>query len=524
MGVFMSSIETLQRGLPGALFNPHSQFETGFMPALEDYSSILDTFHKTVGSDGRVRVSTDVTLEDYAGITSPADMERLLRLADSLKGKRISWVNATAEGGGVAIMRTPQMALLEKLGIDARWYVTPPDKKAFEVTKKWHNIFQGVAGHDVRITERDLDLYQDWTGRIAGVLVDPLASSDVVVIDDPQPSGLIPYILNANPAVKLIFRDHIQSQGQLMSQEGTPQHALWQYLWQRNQINRADCFVFHPVEGFVPGNVPAEKTVFMPPATDLLDDLNRSLTSSEMAVGIRYFNEKLLAAGQSPLDPDRKWITQIARFDPAKGIDLVLESYSLLRRNLKAAGVADMDTPQLIITGNGSIDDPDGAPMLAETLKLREEKYPHLKDDIKVARVPHYPVALNAVLRNSWVAEQLSTAEGFEYKVTEAIVMGIPVIGSRVGGIPLQIVDGVSGYTVNSGDTRAVASHLERMLLDGFTYEDMKKQIPAIARKKNYEYTTVPNIINWLHLCDNLLKNEQFYGNRRHVREMAIKT
>lgn len=498
--------------------------KTAFLPAVSGAGLPVipkDSFQKRIDGNGRVHVTTNVSIADYEKITSQADMDRLMMLASDLRGRGVSWVNATSEGGGVAIMRTTQIPLLERLGVDARWYVTPPDEGAFGATKKFHNTLQGVAGSGVKVTEEDWRVYENWTRRNVGVLAASLASSEIVIIDDLQPSGLIANILDINPAVKIIFRDHIQSQGVLMSTAGTPQHRVWQYLWEHNQVNRADCFVFHPVPEFVPGNVPPEKTVFMAPSTDLLDDLNRTLSSQEQALGLGFFNERLHLSGQEPLDLKRKWITQVARFDPAKGIDLVLESYAKLRVKLKSLGVADENTPQLIIIGNGSVDDPDGEPMLAETLRLREESYGYLKDDIKVARVPHFPIALNAVLRNSWVALQLSTAEGFEFKVTEALMMGKPVIGSRVGGIPLQIVDDVSGYTVNSGDTDAVADHLEKLLLDGSTYEGMSRQIPNIAWAKNYEYTTVPNVINWLYLCDELLKNGRISGNRRLVREMV---
>jgi trehalose synthase len=44
----------------------------------------------------------------------------------------------------------------------------------------------------------------------------------------------------------------------------------------------------------------------------------------------------------------------------------------------------------------------------------------------------------------------MSTREGFGLSVTEALWKGIPVIGRGVGGIPLQIINDVNGYLVNS--------------------------------------------------------------------------
>jgi trehalose synthase len=59
-------------------------------------------------------------------------------------------------------------------------------------------------------------------------------------------------------------------------------------------------------------------------------------------------------------------------------------------------------------------------------------------------------IEVNAFQSQSDVLVQKSTREGFGLTVTEAIWKGRPFIGGRVGGIPLQVEDGVSGYLVDS--------------------------------------------------------------------------
>lgn len=61
---------------------------------------------------------------------------------------------------------------------------------------------------------------------------------------------------------------------------------------------------------------------------------------------------------------------------------------------------------------------------------------------------------------NARVVLQLSTREGFEVKVSEALHAGRPVIATLAGGLPLQIKDQVNGYLVEPGDWKAVAGHL----------------------------------------------------------------
>ena len=50
---------------------------------------------------------------------------------------------------------------------------------------------------------------------------------------------------------------------------------------------------------------------------------------------------------------------------------------------------------------------------------------------------------------------QKSIREGFGLTVTEALWKGRPTIGGNVGGIPLQIVDGESGFLVSSPEEAA---------------------------------------------------------------------
>jgi glycosyltransferase involved in cell wall biosynthesis len=54
-------------------------------------------------------------------------------------------------------------------------------------------------------------------------------------------------------------------------------------------------------------------------------------------------------------------------------------------------------------------------------------------------------------ISNAKVALQLSTREGFEVKVSEALHKGIPVVTTKAGGIPLQVEHGKNGYLVDPG-------------------------------------------------------------------------
>src|ERR1700689_208856 len=101
-------------------------------------------------------------------------------------------------------------------------------------------------------------------------------------------------------------------------------------------------------------------------------------------------------------------------------------------------------------------------------------------------------------MANAKIALQLSTREGFEVKVSEAVHAGIPIVASRTGGIPLQIEDGKSGYITDVGDNNAVAQHLFNL----YTDDDLYKKISEYAKTHvSDEVGTVGNSAAWLYLA-----------------------
>lgn len=465
--------------------------------------------------DREVVVSELATLEDHRKAATAGDFHLAQQLSRAFEGKRLMFINATSQGGGVALMRHALIRNLRLLGVDAHWHVLLPQKEIFDITKsKFHNILQAVANPSFELTEEDKELYQIWTEENALVLDSAFKAADVVVIDDPQPAGLIPLIKAANPDAKIIYRSHIQIVAPLVSQEGTPQHKTWSYLWQF--IQQADYFISHPMKMFVPDIVPADKVLYMPATTDALDGLNKPLSEEQMTTYLKLFNAILIKEGQKPLDTERSYIVQIARFDPSKGIPDVLDAYRQLREHLE---VESLPLPQLVIAGNGSVDDPDSIPVRRLIRRiLQAEPYNQFADDIKVVYLPHCDQILNTLLRKSVIALQLSVKEGFEIKVTEALLKGKPVIAYRAGGIPLQIQDGVTGYLVDIGNTTLVALHLYDLLTDQQRYQTMSE---AAARQANRDYLTIPNVISWLYLAVTLLEGIQIDGHYQWVLELA---
>jgi alpha,alpha-trehalose phosphorylase (configuration-retaining) len=175
--------------------------------------------------------------------------------------------------------------------------------------------------------------------------------------------------------------------------------------------------------------------------------------------------------------------------------------------------------PRLVITGNGSIDDPDGIPVYNQVMEiLHSHEFAHFADDIKVMRLPHIDQLLNTLLRRSVIVLQLSTREGFEVKVTEALMKGKPVVAYRTGGIPLQIQGTLNGYLVEVGNTTQVAQHLYDLLVDQTHYKNMSLAATDLVGK---DYLTVPNAICWLYMAMLLLSGAELDGNYQWVKALA---
>lgn len=76
------------------------------------------------------------------------------------------------------------------------------------------------------------------------------------------------------------------------------------------------------------------------------------------------------------------------------------------------------------------------------------------------------PAGVRRELAGAAVLALPSHSEGQPLAILEAMASSVPVVASRVGGVPDQVRDGVDGLLVPPGDTRALADALERLVAD----------------------------------------------------------
>ncbi len=78
------------------------------------------------------------------------------------------------------------------------------------------------------------------------------------------------------------------------------------------------------------------------------------------------------------------------------------------------------------------------------------------------------------------VVQPSDEPDSFPRSVIEAMSFGKPVIGSRIGGIPEAIEDGVTGFTFQPGDAGALANRIRMLLTDG----ELRRSMGRAGRKR----------------------------------------
>ena len=102
-------------------------------------------------------------------------------------------------------------------------------------------------------------------------------------------------------------------------------------------------------------------------------------------------------------------------------------------------------------------------------------------DDIIIWTGSRKDVARILQLMN--VSVLTSLEEGFPNAVLESMASGIPVVATRVGGIPEAVIDGRTGFLVDSRDHGSLADRLIQLL----TSDTLAKEMGDSARKRVQE-------------------------------------
>ncbi|MCK4730112.1 MAG: glycosyltransferase [Candidatus Aenigmarchaeota archaeon] len=403
-------------------------------------------------------------LKDYRNIVGKAVMDEIYSKAEKFSDKHIVCISSTYQGGGVADLLNNLVFLFDEVGIDFGWRILHGTPDFFGITKKFHNALQGEK---INLSDRKKDLYCETNRRFSTFthLCNQHTHHDLVIVHDPQPLPLINFYKKKQP---WIFRLHIDI--------SHPNLKVWNYL--KPFIEKYDSVVISKEEYRKNLSIP-QNIIY--PAIDPLSQKNRFL--SEKAV------DRIL--GKYGIYDNKPIISQVSRFDKWKDPIGVIKIFEYVRKRVNC---------QLVLLGSLASDDPEGQSLFKKVEKKAEKsKY---KRDIKVILVENEAL-VNALQRASSVVIQKSIKEGFGLTVSEALFKGTPVVASKVGGIPLQVIDSENGYLHEPDDIKGFGESVIKLLKDDSLRIEFGSK-GYLHIKDNFLITRL--LLDWLNLFEKYIK------------------
>jgi trehalose synthase len=402
-------------------------------------------------------------LSSYGHIVGKQVIDEIHAEAEKLSGKHITCVNSTYQGGGVAEILNSIVPMFDQVGVDFGWRILHGTPDFFTITKKFHNALQGDP---INLSRRKKDIYYETNERFS--MFTHLEQHDLVIIHDPQPLPLISFYEKTQP---WIFRCHIDI--------SNPNKEVWDYL--KGFIQKYDHFVVSLPE-FKKDDLNIPQSV-IPPAIDPLTAKNKPVSETKISKYLNKFG----------IDCKKPIISQVSRFDPWKDPIGVVKVFERARKKMSC---------QLVLLGQFATDDPEGQKIF-QSLQKKVDKSP-FKSDIKLVVVDS-AFLVNCLQRASSVVIQKSLKEGFGLTVTEALYKGTPVVASKVGGIPLQVIDGENGFLHSPRDLNGFSSSIIKLLKDEKLRATMGKAGKEHV-KKNFLITRL--MLDWLYLMDKVLSEQ----------------
>lgn len=345
-----------------------------------------------------------IRLDDYRDVAPPGGIDILLKLAERVRGRRAVHVSAGRFGGGPAELLRTAVPLLADLGLETAWEITGGDPAFYATTRALQSALEGA---ERVLTEAGLGHYVEMNRVNAKKLQ---LDADLVMVHDVQPASLVAD--RAGPG-RWVWRCHFDA--------SRAQRRAWSFL--RGYLHQYDAAVFSLPEFARRLGIPH---YVIHPSIDPLSDKNRELSPREVAGTL---------AGLG-IEPDRPLLVQVGPLTAAQDPLGVVNAYRMVRKH------HDL---RLVLAGTAG-DDREGQELLAE---LRDAAQ-HDPDVVVLELPPEAHLQINALQRAATVVLQKSVREGFGLGAAEAMWKGKPVIGGYAGGLPQQIINDVTGYTVHS--------------------------------------------------------------------------
>ncbi len=217
--------------------------------------------------------------------------------------------------------------------------------------------------------------------------------------------------------------------------------------------------------------------LFISPSWFLADLVSRRVSSDKLTV----LKNGIDISEYTPNYSDSGYGLYLGRLSREKGIETLLDAQSRNGKKLFP----------LKIVGTGPIE------------KVLQKKYP----DAEFSGYQTGETVRSLISNAAYVVVPSEWYENCSMVVLEAMAMGKPVIGSRIGGIPEQVEDGKTGFLFKMGDVRELAEKMEVLSGNAGMRVEMGK---ASRQKIENEYALDAHFKNLMKLYENVLS----YANR----------
>jgi D-inositol-3-phosphate glycosyltransferase len=206
--------------------------------------------------------------------------------------------------------------------------------------------------------------------------------------------------------------------------------------------------------------------VIIPPGVDLCHFYPIENDEAKEFIGIDCSDHMLLFVG---------------RIERLKGLDVLLKALAIMRQQ----GVFEKFPVCLAVIGG----DPEASrdQMSAEMSRIKRIYHRYGLQDLVTFlgkrsqdTLPYYYSAAEALVMPSHY-------ESFGMVALEAMACGTPVVASQVGGLAFLVQDGLTGYTVPSGEPSALAERLTALISDSALRQRMGEQAIHVARGYGWE-------------------------------------
>jgi glycosyltransferase involved in cell wall biosynthesis len=154
---------------------------------------------------------------------------------------------------------------------------------------------------------------------------------------------------------------------------------------------------------------------------------------------------------------DRPVLLQLGRMVPRKGVDDVIRALGILRRE------HGVDALLVVVGGESDAPDPRATPEIGRLMAVARDAgvVSAVRFEGRRRRdvIHRYYGAADVFVTTPWY-------EPFGITPVEAMACGVPVVGTRVGGIQYTVQDGRTGFLVDPKDPPGLAHRLAQMLSD----------------------------------------------------------